>query len=35
MKNLLKETQKVKRAKRDKLKNLAIDTSKFDEKIEE
>ena len=35
MENLLKETQKVKRAKRDKKINLAIDTSKFDEKIEE
>ena len=35
MQNLLKETQKVKRAKDDKKINLAIDTSKFDEKIEE
>ena len=35
MQNLLKETQKVKRAKRDKKINLAIDTSKFDEKIDE
>jgi len=35
MQNLLKETQKVKRAKNDKKINLAIDTSKFDEKIEE
>ena len=33
--NLQKETQKIKRAKRDKKINLAIDTSKFDEKIDE
>ena len=35
MQNGLAEIQKVKKAKRDKQINLAIDTSKFDEKIEE
>ena len=35
IKNLLIETQKLKRAKRDPLKTLALDTSQFDDRIRE
>ena len=35
IKNLLNDTQELKRAKRDPLKTLALDTSEFDERIKE
>ena len=35
IKNLLNDTQELKRAKRDPLKTLALDTSQFDDKIKE